>query len=356
MGYRFEFRPYRRSFRQPLRTHHGLWATREGIVVRVSQVAAQLTGQVAGQVAWGEIAPLPDFGSETWTQALSYCVHLAQQPWVEWPEIPSHLPACQFGLESAREMLAQLNSPLDDDLLSPLSRQPISYLLPTGIAALEAWRSPYSSGTRTFKWKIGVRELAEEIDAVQQLLEALPSDSQLRLDANGGLSLNRAEQWLTTCDRLSQAASGGQIEFLEQPLPIDQFDAMLDLSRRYSTPLALDESVTTVAQMEHCYQQGWRGIVVIKAAIAGSPGRLRRFCQRPGVDMVWSSVFETAIAQQFILTRLIPSVPPTQRALGFGVNHWFSDRLNDRLNHPPDYEFLWQSLSPFCSTDGTTTG
>jgi len=51
------------------------------------------------------------------------------------------------------------------------------------------------------------------------------------------------------------------IEFLEQPLPVAQFDAMLELSDRYSTQLALDESVATLDQLQASYQQGWRGIL-----------------------------------------------------------------------------------------------
>jgi len=46
--------------------------------------------------------------------------------------------------------------------------------------------------------------------------------------------------------RKLQACDQVGIEFLEQPLPVAQFDAMLELSDRYSTQLALDESVATL--------------------------------------------------------------------------------------------------------------
>jgi o-succinylbenzoate synthase len=200
--------------------------------------------------------------------------------------------------------------------------------LPTGSAALSAL--PQEPGT--FKWKIGVAPISQELEVFQALVKALPQQSKLRLDANGGLTEAETERWLQICDRVG-------VEFLEQPLSPAQFDLMLDLSQRYETPIALDESVATVAQLEQCYERGWRGIFVVKAAIAGSPLRLRSFCQRHPVDIVWSSVFETAIGQAYIQNCLIPSVPTMGRAIGFGVNHWFNDGLNQM-----SFEQIWQSL------------
>ncbi|HAA31219.1 MAG TPA: o-succinylbenzoate synthase, partial [Cyanobacteria bacterium UBA8553] len=90
----------------------------------------------------------------------------------------------------------------------------------------------------------------------------------------------------------------------------------------YSTPIALDESVATIDQLEECYQKGWRGIFVIKVAIAGSPKRLRQFCQKHDIDTVFSSVFETSIGRQAAL-QLAAELSNPNRAVGFGVNHWF---------------------------------
>jgi O-succinylbenzoate synthase len=97
---------------------------------------------------------------------------------------------------------------------------------------------------------------------------------------------------------------------------------MQELSYCYATAIALDESVATLAQLEACYQQGWRGIFVIKPSIAGSPKRLRQFCQANKIDAVFSSVFETVVGRQAVL-RLASELANNNRAVGFGVNHWF---------------------------------
>lgn len=309
-----EFRCYQRPFKQPLVTHHGLWEVRQGIIL-------QLTDRQ--QISWGEIAPLEAFGSESFEQALQFCQSLTEIDRHKISQIPAHLSACRFGFESAWEGFENH---------APARKLTYSNLLPTGSTATQAWQSLWKQGARTFKWKIGVAPLEQELAIFEELVTALPAQTQLRLDANGGLNWDEANLWLQKCDHYG-------VEFLEQPLPPAQFYAMLQLSHQYQTPIALDESVATIEQLERCYKLGWRGIFVVKAAIAGSPSRLRSFCQNHAIDIVWSSVFETAIAQRYIQNCLIPSVPTKERAIGFGVNHWF----NDDLNHL-DFEQLWQSL------------
>ncbi len=113
------------------------------------------------------------------------------------------------------------------------------------------------------------------------------------------------------------------VEFLEQPLPPQEFTTMLELSKKYQTAIALDESVATLTKLETCYHQGWRGIYVVKPAIAGSPQKLRQLCQEYQLDIVFSSVLETEIGRQGIL-KLAKELNLT-RPLGFSVNQWFKE-------------------------------
>jgi len=159
----------------------------------------------------------------------------------------------------------------------------------------------------------------------------------LRLDANGGLNYSQAETWLKTCDNILEIPdSSVRVEFLEQPLPVPQFDEMLALSAVYKTAIALDESVANLDRIQECYNQGWRGIFVIKPAICGSPSQLRKFCQTHNIDAVFSSVFETQIGRQAALN-LATELSPNSRALGFGTDDWFDDKNQETwLKH------LWQ--------------
>jgi O-succinylbenzoate synthase len=326
-NYQFEFRPYRRPFKRVLSTSHGNWDVREGIILRLCDET--------GRVGWGEIAPISWFGSETLEQALDFCQQLPREITTETIfSIPGELPACQFGFESAGEWgegeMGRGGDSSHSKIQNVKSKIPCSCLLPAGKAALQSWQTPWNQGSRTFKWKIGVASIEEELKLFNQLIQALPQTAQLRLDANGGLTPQEAKQWLRVSDDV------GIVEFLEQPLPPQQFDQLLEMSTQYSTPIALDESVATLDQLEECYQRGWRGIFVIKAAIAGSPKRLRQFCQQHDIDAVFSSVFESAIARQSAL-QLAAELSNPNRAIGFGTNHWFPEDDETWIKH------LWKA-------------
>ena len=332
MLYQFQFHAYQRPFKCPLQTSHGAWNVREGILLRLIDLN--------GQVGIGEIAPLPWFGSETLEQALNFCRQLPTYFKADTIfNIPDTLPACQFGFEMAWEEVArgerrgasgeeqvlgaksqisgyeeQLSGYEEQHLNSGLLQ---SALLPAGEGALSSWKKLWQAGYQTFKWKIGVEALEIELALLERLAE-LPKTARLRLDANGGLNVKTAIAWLAACDRIPI------IEYLEQPLPPSQLAQMMELSGEYATPLALDESVATLAQLQDCYAQGWRGIFVIKPAIAGSPRRLRQFFQVHPIDAVFSSVFETEIGRQAGL-KLAAELGNRDRAMGYGTSHWFDE-------------------------------
>ncbi len=307
-AYTLHVEPYARPFRQPLRTAHGAWFLREGL--RLCLTDRQ------GRQGWGEVAPLPAFGSETLEQAQACCAQLGDRVTrAQIAAIPDTRPACQFALESA---LADL-----EGAIAPAEPKPsdLAYLLPAGATALTAWPAAWNQGYRCFKWKLGVFEPADELALGRELVAALPPTARLRLDANGSLDPATTERWL------QQTAGVRPVEFLEQPLPPAALPTLLALSRDYPTPLALDESVATLTQLAACYDQGWRGVVVIKPAIAGSPQRLRQFCQHQAVDAVFSSVFETTIGRRAALA-LAQELANPDRALGFGVSAWWTSEEN----------------------------
>jgi o-succinylbenzoate synthase len=306
--YQFQFEPYCRQFKIPLRTSHGIWQVREGIIITLKDNQ--------GNLGQGEIAPIPWFGSETIEEAKQFCQQQGNTiPDETITNISDRLPACQFAFESALINLAQ------KPLVNLETQFNYAYLLPTGKQVLEQdyQIEKFKACTPTFKWKIAVAEATTEIALVKQLLTKLPVNARLRIDANGGLTLKDAHKWLEF------TADYPTIEFIEQPLPPFQLTEMMLLQETYPTALALDESVTNFRQLQDCYNRGWRGIFVLKVAISGFPSRLRNFCQQHYLDLVFSSVFETEIGRQIAL-QLALELGNCDRAVGFGVNHWFSDR------------------------------
>jgi o-succinylbenzoate synthase len=302
MNYRLRIEPYRWKFEQPLKTHHGVWEVREGLLVGL--------GREDGVIGWGEVAPIPWFGTETLEEAIAFFNQLPPVLTnIEISSVPNHLPASQFGLGSAHQSIYGLVG-----ITSEGTDLTFCGLLPAGTAAFKAWKPLWQQGYRTFKWKIAVQPMEVEMRLFQHLAAALPKGTKLRLDANGGLTVKEAIQWL----RISQDTQNIQVEYLEQPLPPEQFKAMAQLSRSFSTPIALDESVATLAQLEHCYQQGWKGVMVIKAAIAGHPQNLASFLTGKQIDAVFSSAFETEVGRRAALV-LAQAFNSKGRAVGFGI-------------------------------------
>jgi o-succinylbenzoate synthase len=329
--YQFQFHPYQRRFKRPLQTSHGIWEVREGIIL-------QLIGE-NDRISWGEIAPLSWFGSETLQQALDFCKQLPSKIPEETIFAISHeLPACQFGFESAISNYKNSPPPAPpyqggEKMAYPIDRdnrlQRYSGLLPAGETAVQAMQMLWQKGHRTFKWKIGVAEIEEELKMFDRLLQAMHKMGDrepllLRLDANCGLNYHQAKIWLRECDRINSLSElNAKIEFLEQPFPIDRFEEMLELNSAFATDIALDESAANLDRMQECYRRGWRGIFVIKPAIAGSPSQLQKFCQTHNIDAVFSSVFETEIGRQAALDLADRIYPNSSRALGFGTDSFF---------------------------------
>ena len=244
MFYQFEFRTYQRKFKRPLRTSHGIWDIRSGIILR-------LVGE-NNRIGWGEIAPLSWFGSESFEQALDFCHQLPANLSSEMIfAISAQLPACQFGFESA--LSNEQNSPPpappcqggENSKNSPPPASPCqggensknltppappcqggensknlthlcqeedkrlsqySGLLPAGETALQALQVLWLEGYRTFKWKIGVAAIEQELKIFQQLIQVMHNlcdreSAFLRLDANGGLSYSQAKTWLEAATR-----------------------------------------------------------------------------------------------------------------------------------------------------------
>ncbi len=324
----FEFRPYQRSFRQPLRTSHGLWSVREGILIR-------LTDPETGGQGYGEIAPIPWFGSETLEQALQFCRQLPTELSEEQIEgIPATLPACRFGFESA-----WLACQDPDGFGRDLSNLTFSGLL--GEATGEGAYPVY-------KWKVGVDPIEQELYRLAQWLEQLPQGSRLRLDANGGLTLPEAQRWLAACDRLNQDPPA-RIEFMEQPLPPAQYAHLVQLSQDYQTPIALDESVAQLGQLQQIHQSGWTGILVVKPALIGSCLALQDYLdQHPDLDLVFSSALETPIGawHGLVWAGSLQEKTAYPRALGWGVGGFFSewDPIQLRVASPAERSALMQSV------------
>ena len=279
--------PYQFPLQPPLETAYGRWSVREGLIVKLTDVE--------GQSATGEIAPLPWFGTESLATAHQFCQRLGNTiaP-TEIQQIPDDLPCCQFGLGSA---LANYQGQLQATAPTRLTG---CQLLSTGAAAL-AQIATLSPSPQTVKWKIGVQAPTLEQNWLAKILAELPIGTRMRLDANGSLTEAQAHQWLAFLDQINMTQDNVTIEFLEQPLHPKQADQLLGLSNNYQTPIALDESVCHLAQLQAWNERGWLGFYILKAAILGNPQQLNDWLINNPIQAIFSTVFETEVGRGMLL-------------------------------------------------------
>lgn len=316
MSLRFSYRPYRRTLRLPLRTAHGWWTEREGLLLRAEAED--------GAVRYGEVAPLPWFGTETFEEAREICAKLGDRLTLSAvAAVPERMGCVRFGLASV----------LDHETVAADTtlRLPVAALLPAGKPALAAVEAKIEAGFLAFKWKVGVERPEEEMPLLDDLLARLPSYAKLRLDANGAWSNRDATRWLEFC-------AERPVEFIEQP--VMDSDALLGLAEDYPVKLALDEAVTGLAAAREWQARGWAGVFVIKPALAGPLDELVAWARETSPDLVFSSAIESALGRAQIL-RTIFSGKLTQRALGFGVGEIFGERVWDGPAVGPLLDASW---------------
>lgn len=305
MSYRLRFKSYRLPLRTPLRTAHGPWTEREGVLVRLEDAE--------GRTGHGEAAPIPWFGTETPAEILATLTDLGDSFEAgQLGEIPPRLACLRFALAGALRAVS-----LATNAVTTGSRLPVAALLPAGRAALLALDGALETGFLAFKWKVGVGRAEEELPILDDLLARLPDFARLRLDANGAWDRRTAERWLARC-------AERPVEFVEQPAAPGQDDLLLGLAGDFPVTLALDESVTGLAALQRWHDRGWPGVYVVKPALAGPLPELTAWIRGAKADVVCSSAIETALGRAAILDWIFAE-NVTRRALGFGIGGVFGD-------------------------------
>jgi O-succinylbenzoate synthase len=332
--YRLAFRRYRLPFLAPVRTAHGRWEEREGVIVRVENER--------GTVGFGEAAPVPGFGAETAAHDAAALRELGEK--VDKPRlasVPITLPCLQHALAAAQRAIVSVASDLNSAERPPPEKNrdylPICALLPAGRGALKQLAVQAEAGFRVFKWKVGVGDAADELGLLDDLCGALPGGAKLRLDANGAWDRRRAERWLERCaDR--------PIDFVEQPIAPEtrgSTDLLLGLANDYPTPLALDESVAAESDIERWLGLGWPGVFVLKLSLVADVDRALARLAKAKAAVVFSSALETAVGAQTAL-RAAFAWGGEPRALGFGVWPLFE---NSPCNGPSSAPFIrWEDV------------
>ena len=116
----------------------------------------------------------------------------------------------------------------------------------------------------TIKWKVALKKNHEEEAILEEILSQIDNNIKLRIDANGSWERNIANRW---ADILKDNKN---IDWLEQPLCVDDLDGLKDLNKKI--PIALDESLLKFPTLI----DEWKGWQIRRPSQENNPVKLLR--------------------------------------------------------------------------------
>ena len=297
-------KPFAFNLLRALKTSQGTIKKKEGWLIKLQSET--------GKLGWGEISPFQTSEKKICTKILH---DLGNSPSLAALEktIKQGPGVVGFGFGAA---LAEIDSLLTNNLLhkyqSPVSS---AILLPTNeLLIFKTIDSILNSGKDsdegfTFKWKVAHHSNEYELTLLKKILSVLPTNSKLRIDANGGWSRNQANYWA------SKLENEPRLEWLEQPLAATDIEGLNELAKKI--PVALDESLIHNPSLRHT----WKSWQIRRPSLDGDPRILLKELTQKNSYRVISTAFETGIGKRWVefLAELQKQSPtPTKPGLAPG--------------------------------------
>lgn len=207
-----------------------------------------------------------------------------------------HAPAARAAVDIALyDLLAQrLGVPLVEMLGQAHEKMLTSITIGIKSVAetLEEASRRLKQGFRVLKVKLG-RSLEEDVERLHKLREKIGSETAIRVDPNQGY---RPQEVMRFVER-TQALG---IEFLEQPVPVSEFDALRTLPEAVRARVAADESLLNeqdalalIAPPRAC---GIFNIKLMKCGGVYPALRIAATAESAGVALMWGCMDESIIS------------------------------------------------------------
>lgn len=187
-------------------------------------------------------------------------------------------------------------------------------------------------GAGTVKVKVAERgqTLDDDIARVAAVRREWPT-AEIRVDANGGWSVPRAEEALRALAAAAVGPEATGLDYAEQPCA--SVGELVELRRRLegSVRVAADESIRRAGDPLRVVRAGGADVAVVKAAPLGGPRRLLAIAAELagyGVPVVVSSALDSAVGMGAGLAAAaaLPGTPP---ACGLGTGGFFVEDVCD---------------------------
>jgi len=325
----------------PVQTGQGTLYSRDGILVEIED-----SDDVKG---YGEATPIDGFQTENIQEACNalsrFLPVLLRKKW--W-SIEETLEQFQMGFPAARAALSAIDTALCDlfskqqdcSVAALLAKKFHTRVLPAvRVNALLQSQDiqkivreagdRYREGFQTFKVKVGVQSIRQDIERITAVRTTLGKDVKIRLDANGSWSLNEADEALQALLPLS-------VEYLEQPLPALDLQGAALLRSRYPILLAADEAACSVKDIQTILKNQAADIIVLKPAVTGGPHlsmQMGMAAAQLDVPCITTTLMDGAVGRA-MATHVAAALPAnsTSYACGLATAGLLKEDLSDGLN------------------------
>ena len=305
---------------EPLDTAAGRIERREGFLVRLT---------VDGEVGVGEATPLPG-----WTESVEECEAALQEaetaasgsdPQAALTSMPRSATAARHGISTALlDAAAQTaNAPLCEWRADGQSAASVPVTATIGdrerTATVEAAQTAVTEGFTCCKLKVGARPVADDLDRVAAVRDAVGAAVELRVDANGNWDLAVAERALA-------ALAEQDVSVVEQPLPAEELAGLAKL-RGGPVDIALDESLVAHRPSEIVAADA-ADALVLKPMVLGGPGdahTLATWARDRGLDVIVTTTIDAVVARTAAVH--VAAAIPDVRACGLATAAWLASDL-----------------------------
>ncbi len=220
--------------------------------------------------------------------------------WGEWS------PFLEYPPDVAEPWLRCAEEAMAGDWPDPLrSSVPVNVTVPA-VGPERAHEIVLAGGCRTAKVKVAEpgQTSADDEARVEAVRDALGPGGHVRVDANGGWSVDDA---VAAIGRLDRAAGG--LEYVEQP--VASVEDLARVRRRVDVPVAADESIRRAEDPYRVRDLEAADIAVLKVQPLGGVRACLEIAERIGLPVVVSSALETSvgIAAGVALAAALPALP-----------------------------------------------
>jgi L-rhamnonate dehydratase len=184
--------------------------------------------------------------------------------------------------------------------------------------------SSVERGFQTIKVKIGMTP-DSDLDIVRAAREAAGPHVKLRADVNGAWTVGTAKRMLRKLEEFD-------LEYVEQPLPMDDLGGHAALRRTFSTPVALDESAYTVQDALAIIRGEAADVLLLDPHQAGGLHRCRKaaaVAEAAGLPVTLHSGAELGVSTAAYL-HLAASIPNLMLA----VDSQYENQADDIVTEP----------------------